>query len=99
MNLYLHCVLGSIPVEVREQSLLEISEAFSHLYPSNKYIEFGQTFEYNIERTFKYVCIAAHFIVHIYSCAFYFSEIIKLVTGFLETFLISTQFLCLNCKI
>ena len=48
-------MLGSIPRELREESLLEMSEAFSHLYPPGKYIEFGQTFEYNIERTFKYV--------------------------------------------
>ena len=60
-NLNMHCchcvlsVLGSVPVELREESLLEVSVAFSHLYPPNKYIEFGQTFEYNIERTFKYV--------------------------------------------
>lgn len=60
------CV-GSIPVELREESLLEVSEAFSHLYPSNKYIEFGQTFEYNIERTFKYVYTVTPFIV-IYIC-------------------------------
>ena len=48
---------ASIPVELHEEDTLEISEAFSHLYPPNKYIEFGQTFEYNIERTFKYVTI------------------------------------------
>jgi len=42
-------------VELREEDLLEVSEAFAQLYPPNKYVEFGQTFEYNIERTFKYV--------------------------------------------
>ena len=57
-------VLGSIPVELREESLLGVSEAFSHLYPPNKYIEFGQTFEYNIERTFKYVVTPFIIIVH-----------------------------------
>ena len=55
--------LGSIPVELREESLLEVSEAFFHLYPPNKYIEFGQTFEYNIERTFKYVAMPRIIIV------------------------------------
>ena len=44
---------GSIPRELHEEGLLEISEAFSNLYPPGKYIDFGQTFEYNIERTFK----------------------------------------------
>lgn len=54
-------MLGSIPMELCEESLLEVSEAFSHLYPFNKYIEFGQTFEYNVERTFRYVLI--HFTI------------------------------------
>ncbi|XP_065883626.1 polyphosphoinositide phosphatase-like isoform X2 [Dysidea avara] len=43
-------VEGSVPTRLQEVELMDIATAFWQLYPPNKYIEFGQTFDYQIER-------------------------------------------------